>query len=301
MTGHSDLYGSETTAAEVLAGQSLQGRTIVLTGGSEGVGAACARALADAGAVVLSLARSHSTGDVERRASGGEVRKIRCDLASFASVAHAATAIREQAPVLHSLVCNAGVYFLPELAVVRGVERHFAVNQLGHFELVGMLLPQVLRNDGGRIVVVASEAHRRVKHLDSGELPVPRDYDPVRAYSVSKLANLAFSFSLARRLHGRASVTAVSPMWVATRSMRDHLARVGSSYDPTEAKTPEQGASVICLAAASPDYEGVSGVYLENCRPAEVSEFARDKDVQEKLWRLSEQYCDPALAFPAEQ
>jgi NAD(P)-dependent dehydrogenase (short-subunit alcohol dehydrogenase family) len=191
----------------------LSGRTAVITGANTGLGLQAARVLAGRGAHVVLACRntdkaSRAADQIAATSPGAVTSVVRLDLASQSSVRSAATEIRARFPRLDLLINNAGVMEVPYQRTEDGFELTLATNHLGPFALTGLLLDRLA--DGARIVTVSSIAHLRGV-IDVGDLQSERHYDPERAYSQSKLANLLFTYELDRRLRAAgASVAALA-------------------------------------------------------------------------------------------
>ena len=303
-----------SSADDVLAGLDLTGRNAIVTGGHAGIGLEVTRALARAGASVTVGAR-----DPERAAlalAGTErVQVGRLDLVDPHSVEAFAADWLDGRP-LHVLVNGAGASGGPERDA-RGYETQFATNHLGHFQLTIALLPGLRTAGGARVVVVFSGAQRfgRIRwddpHFTSG-------YDSRAAYAQSKLANVLFAVELDRRwaadgIRGYAVHPGVVVGTKLNGSAGDEaLRRMGlideagqPIIDPAAGKkTPQQGASTVVFAAASPLLNGIGGVYLKDndisrlddeprqltadSIPAEVASHAIDPEAAQRLWMLSE-------------
>jgi NAD(P)-dependent dehydrogenase (short-subunit alcohol dehydrogenase family) len=280
---------------------SLQGRTVVVTGANSGIGRVAARELARAGAHVV-LAVRDLAKDAEAAAAmpGAEVRRL--DLADLASVRAFADAW--QGP-LDVLVNNAGVMATPERRTADGFELQIGTNHLGHFALTNLLLPHV----AGRVVTVASGAHR------TGSISLDdlnwerRGYSAWRAYGQSKLANLLFTQELQRRLGAAGSsvrAVAAHPGWAATGLQNHTGSRIQNALmaigNRVIAQSDEMGA-LPTLYAATQDlpgnsYVGPDGFKEGRGHPALVdrSAAAKDAGVAESLWELSEQLT--GVRFP---
>jgi NAD(P)-dependent dehydrogenase (short-subunit alcohol dehydrogenase family) len=191
----------------------LSGRTAVVTGANTGLGLQVARVLAERGAhVVLACRNTAKAGRAAEQIAAASARAgssvVRLDLASQSSVRSAAEELRARFPRLDLLINNAGVMEVPYQPTEDGFELTLATNHLGPFALTGLLLDRLA--DGARIVTVSSIAHLRGV-IDVGDLQSERNYDPERAYSQSKLANLLFTYELDRRLRAAgASVAALA-------------------------------------------------------------------------------------------
>lgn len=281
-------FGARSTAEDVTAGLDLGGRTVLVTGCNSGLGYETMRVLALRGAHVLGTARTRRKGEEACESVTGEATPLELELTDFDSIVACAAAVAAMGRPLDALICNAGV-LLPERERVRGLEKHFVVNHLGHFILVNRLLERLRLAPEGRIVVVSSVSHWSAppEGIDFGNLASRGEYDPGRAYGQSKLANGLFAMELARRLAGT-TVTAntLHPGIVDTNLFRHSLARVSGGGGR---RTVEQGAATSCYLAAHPGVARVSGYYFEDCNPAEPSPQMRNPELAARLWDVSEE------------
>src|SRR6266496_311966 len=191
------------------------GRLAVVTGANTGLGFETARVLAARGASVVLAVRDTEKGKraaarIAGTAPGANVTVQPLDLASLDSIRAAAAELRARHPRIDVLINNAGVMFTPRQATRDGFELQFGTNHLGHFALTGLLLEQMLPVPGSRVVTVSSLAHRIGARINFGDLQGERSYRRVAAYSQSKLANLMFTYELARRLSGAGTTIAVA-------------------------------------------------------------------------------------------
>jgi NAD(P)-dependent dehydrogenase (short-subunit alcohol dehydrogenase family) len=305
-------YGPTTTAAEVVADVDLHGRRAIVTGASSGIGIETARALAAAGADVTLAVRNVQTGtEVANRIAGslspgaGEVDVARLDLADPGSVADLVHAWTEP---LHILVNNAGVMAPPELIrTAGGFEMQFATNHLGHFALAAGLHRWLAAAESARVVAVASIGHLFSPVVFDDLHYRFRPYDQWTSYGQSKSANVLFAVGAAARwANDDIAVNALMPGNIASTALARHMRPddLKALGEQTElglppVKTIEQGAATSVLLAASPDVDGVTGSYYEDCAPAAliteraghtggVAPYALDPDNAERLWRISE-------------
>jgi NAD(P)-dependent dehydrogenase (short-subunit alcohol dehydrogenase family) len=272
----------------------LQGRTCLITGATFGIGKATALGLARLGARVVIVgreaARAQATVDWLRRQSGNEqVEYLLADLFAQVAVRRLAQDFAQAHDRLDVLVNNAGGYFSQRETTVDGFERTWALNHLAYVLLTLELLPLLKASAPARVVNVASNMHARGR-IDFADLGGKRRYDGVRSYGQSKLANVLFTYALARRLAG-SGVTAncLHPGMVATgigRNMRG-IPRLFMTAVSRLLLTPEQGAATSIYLASSPDVAGVSGKYFVKCRPARSSSLSYDEALQERLWTVS--------------
>lgn len=276
-------FGPTTTAEEATHGLDLSGRTVLVTGATSGIGLETARVLALRGARVLGSTRSAARGPAAWDDFAGRLVPVELDLADFDSVRACAARVRELAPRLDAIICNAGIV-LGDWQRVGGIEKHFVVNHLGHHLLVNKLLDRVVAARG-RVVVLGSANHRDAPEGGIQFDTLSGEGWHQRAYSHSKLANGLFSLELSRRLAGTgATSNCVTPGHTRTRILR----HVGDAYR-ADARTPAQGAATPCYAAVHPRMAGVSGRFLRDFRPAEQSAAQRDAAMARRLWDVSEE------------
>jgi retinol dehydrogenase-13 len=207
-------------------------------------------------------------------------------------VRSAAASVLALGQPLDLLVNNAGVITMDRRETVDGFELQFGVNHLAHFLLTGLLLGAIVAAPAGRIVVVASGAHKAGRiRLDDPNLK--RGYSAFRAYSQSKLANVLFASELARRLEGtRATANSCHPGAVATSMGVDRQTGFGGGITKMLRPfflTSEEGARTALWLATSPEAAGLRGSYCYRCAPALPSRLARDPALAASLWRLSEE------------
>ena len=306
-------YGPTTTAAEIVANVDLHGRRVVVTGASSGIGVETARALASTGAEVTLAVRNVEAG---RKVANGIAEKLPpgaagvhiapLDLADPASVA---AFVRAWSGPLHILVNNAGVMALPKLTLTpAGYEMQFATNHLGHFALTTGLHQSLAAAGGARGVAVSSIGHLFGPVVFDDLHYRFRPYDQWTSYGQSKSAIVLFAVAAAQRWAGDGiAINALMPGNIASTALARHmgpddLANFGKETDLTlpPVKTIEQGAATSVLLAASPEVEGVTGRYYEDCAEAPVihereghaggvAPYVLDRDNADRLWQVSEQ------------
>jgi len=274
----------------------LTGKTVIVTGANSGIGQAAARALAGAGARVVSAVRDTEKGKAAAAATPGltEVREL--DLASLDSVR--AFAVGWDGPI-DLLINNAGVSGPSLSRTADGFESKFGTNHLGHFALTNLLLEYIT----GRVVTVASQAERFAR-LDFDDLNWERrPYAPSRAYNDSKLANLLFTAELQRRLTAAGSdvlANAAHPGLVATNIYHHDGPRRPSDFlwavaIRLLAQDAEHGALPVLYAAVAdvPGNSFAGPSHLAHMRGAPEliarSAAAQDPDLARRLWTVSEQ------------
>jgi NAD(P)-dependent dehydrogenase (short-subunit alcohol dehydrogenase family) len=271
---------------------TLSGKTCLVTGATAGIGRVTARELARPGARVFLVARDPTRGEAlarEIRGEGGSAEMLVADLSSQAEVRGLAQRFLSRGGPLHVLVNNAGVFELSRKLRSDGIETVFAVNHLAYFLLTLLLLERLRASAPARVVNVASEAHRWGT-MDFDDLEGAKSYRPMRIYGRSKLANVLFTYELARRLAGSGvTVNCLHPGTVATGlgSQNGTLARLLISLLRPFLRTPEGGASTTIYLAASPEVTDVSGGYFIDCRRARSSEESCDPQIARRLWERS--------------
>jgi NAD(P)-dependent dehydrogenase (short-subunit alcohol dehydrogenase family) len=285
------------------------GRLAVVTGANTGLGFETARVLAARGASVVLAVRDTEKGKaaaarIAGTAPGVNVTVQLLDLASLDSIRAAAGELRARHPRIDLLVNNAGVMFPPKRTTVDGFELQLGTNHLGHFALTGLLLERMLPVPGSRVVTVSSTAHRIRARINFGDLQSERSYRRVAAYSQSKLANLMFTYELARRLSGAGTTIAVAahPGLAATELTRNSPAASAALVRLISQK-PAMGALPTLRAATDPGALG--GQYYGPGRllgtrgypePARSSGQSHDTALQRRLWTVSEELT--GVTFP---
>ncbi len=267
---------------------------MLVTGATSGVGMATAARLASAGATVIIHGPTRGATNEARDVVGemfpeSDLHIAVGDLSSQAAVRNLAADIQDRFEILDVLVNNAAAVFDEFSVNGEGIELTFAVNHLGHYLLSRLLLPTLERSKQGRIVIVASEAHRRVVWDPDGLQP-SAPYDRFDAYARSKLANLLFNAELARRLNGSAVTTnAAHPGTVQTRLFRPRNIgeRIAMPVLNLKAASPEVGADTFVWLASSPVVAGLSGGYYHQRERVEPSPQVGDEHNGFELWKVS--------------
>jgi len=277
-------------------GWSVEGRRVLVTGATAGIGEQTALELARRGARVVLVGRDAARGAATQARiateAGAETDLLLADLAEMASVRRLAEQVRARYDRLDVLVNNAGLFLQRRQVTGEGLERTFATNHLSMFLLTALLRDLLVASAPARVVNVSSDAHRRGR-IDLDDLQSQRRYRGFAVYAASKLMNVLFTNELARRLDGT-GVTANSlhPGFVRSNFGRNNGPVVGLAIAALglvgRAITVEQGARTSVYAAADPSLEGVTGVYLDRERPVRPAEAALDQDLARRLWDASE-------------
>jgi retinol dehydrogenase 14 len=273
---------------------SLRGQEAVVSGGTDGIGRETAIALAKMGASVTILGRDKTKGDqvIEKcRAAGADnIRFVKSDLSSRSSIQDTAKTILQFVPRINILVNNAGGYFASRRVNADGIEMTFGLNHLGYYTLTNLLLERIKASAPARIVNVSSRLHLQGA-LDFDNLEMARGYNGLKQYNNTKLANVLFTYALARRLKG-AGVTAnaLHPGFVAS-SFGHNNKNLSGMFLWTAQKlfaiSPAKGARTSIYLASARDVDGVTGKYFDNSKETASHALSYDEALQEKLWAVS--------------
>ena len=275
---------------------SLEGKTCIVTGATSGIGLATALGLAKLGARVIAVGRNAEkcarvVKDIRQQSGNSEVDCLLADLSDQAQIRKLALEFQESYPHLHVLVNNAGGFFLRRQVSFDGLEMTFALNHINYFLLTISLIEILKVSAPARIVNVSSESHRN-ERLDFDDLQMKRGYNPMRAYGRSKLANILFTWELARRLEGSGvTANALHPGFVATNIGGNNgwLARLVMPLIHLKAIPPRKGAETSIYLASSPEVSGVSGKYFIKRESVRAGEAAYDDQAALQLWNASQE------------
>jgi retinol dehydrogenase 14 len=279
---------------EQTPGQPMTGRAVLVTGGSGGIGRATALGLAAMGADVAIVGRDRERTEAAareiREAGGGHLDAFVADMSSQAEVRRLADEVLGTLPRIDVLVNNVGGYWDTRHVTADGLERTFALNHLAPFLLTNLLLERLRESAPARVVTVSSGAHT-MGRIDFDDLGGERSYSGMRAYSQSKLANLLFTYELARRL-GASEVTAnaLHPGMVRTGFGAEDAGTLQRLFTPLMRpfmKSPTQGAATSIHLASSPELQGVTGCYFAGGKRRRSSKRSYDQATAEWLWQVS--------------
>lgn len=282
----------------------MNGKVCVITGASSGIGKAAALALARFGADIVLVCRDKSRGEAALAAvsavAEGSIRQLEiADLSSLQEVRDLAGRLA-RLDRLDVLINNAGLVLADRRVSADGFEYTFALNHLAPFLLTGLLRAKLVASAPARVITVSSAAHRAAR-LDLADLQLATQYNGWRAYANSKLANIAFTAELARRLAGT-GVTAncVHPGTVNTGFGRDGsaLLRFGLGLGRRFLLSAGQGADTVVYLASSPDVEGATGGYYVKRRRRAPSAAASDAATARRLWEISAELTGLAETSP---
>lgn len=276
---------------------NMTGKVCLVTGANSGVGKYTALGLAKMGASVVMVCRDKGRGEAAQKeimdaSQNKNVELMLCDLSSQKAVRRLAESFKREYPKLHVLVNNAGLMIGKRVLTEDGIEYTFAVNHLAYFLLTDLLLDVLKASAPSRIINVSSMGHRFAA-IYFDDLMMEKKYNDFLSYNQSKLANIMFTYELARRLEGM-GVTAncLHPGGVATNFGTDSSPVFRFLLDIGKKTfffvSPEKGAQTSVYLASSADVEDVTGKYFDNCREKKSSRRSYDVAAQKKLWEISE-------------
>ena len=275
----------------------MKGKTVLITGATSGIGRSAAESLAGQGARVVVVGRNPAktegvVGEI-RTATGSEaVEGLVADLSRPAEVARLADEFRARHTRLDVLINNAGAIFSRRTLTADGREATWALNHLSYFGLTLALVEVLKASAPARIINVASNAHLRVRRLNLAEPELARGYSAFGAYGHSKLANVMFTYALARRLAGSGvTANAMHPGLVSTGfgSNNGRLWELLYVVINALGRSPAEGADTLVWLASAPELAQASGQYFYNRRPRRTSPASYNEAAQEQLWSLSEE------------
>jgi NAD(P)-dependent dehydrogenase (short-subunit alcohol dehydrogenase family) len=311
-------FDSSNTAFDVVADLDLNGKKILITGASGGLGAQAATVLAGRGAAVVIAARDDAKSaqlrtDILAIHPNADVFYVKLELDNLASVRAAAKAVLADHPILDVVIANAGVMACDYQQTSDGFEYQFGVNHIGHFLFTCLLIPTLQQANAGRVVVLTSAGHKfgavDLEDYNFDNQP----YQKWLSYGRSKTANALFAIGLNQRIKTLGiTANAVHPGMIATELGR-HLTKedieqlsgmtadIGADY-----KSVEQGAATEVWAATAPELEGKGGLYLEDNQVGEQATenatggympFAVDIEIANQLWQLTEQLLGESFSW----
>jgi len=274
----------------------LKGKVCLVTGATAGIGKITATSLAKMGAEMVIHGRDQakaeaSVRDIKKTTGNQKIHYILADYSDLGQVREMAGEFQEKYPRLDLLINNAGAFFNRRIPTTYGVEMTFLVNHLAPFLLTNLLLDPLKSSAPARILTVSSESHRQGK-MNFQDLGFKKGYFGIKAYARSKLANILFTYELARRLEGAGvTVNALHPGHIATDIWKNNFGILGPAlkwFMSRIALTPAEGAENSVYLASSPEVAGISGKYFIKIDPGRSSPESYDPALARKLWEISE-------------
>lgn len=276
----------------------MSGKICIVTGATSGIGKATALGLAQQGAAVIVVGRNPQKGadtvnKIKNKTGNPSVKFMLADLSSQKDILRLAEQFKSSYQRLDVLVNNAGGKFLSRQETVDGNEMTFALNHLAYFLLTNLLMEPLKASGKARIINVSSGAHGGCSEIHFDDLQFQKGYVGKIAYAQSKLANLLFTYELARRLKGTGiTVNAVHPGGVITNFCKNNgwiswAKHVTAHLMERNLIGPTEGAKTSVYLSSSPDVEGVSGKYFFNLKAVHSSKASYDEDSAKRLWNVS--------------
>lgn len=267
----------------------------LITGGNAGMGKATATELARLGKFVVILCRDKEKGEraleeIKEESGSNEVDMMLCDLGSQLSIRRFVSEFKKKYKTLNILINNAGVIVPSRQETSDGYELQFGVNHLGHFLLTNLLLDTIIKSAPARIINVSSGAHKAGKiHFE--DIHLKKNYNLIKAYAQSKLANVLFTYELAERLKNTGvTVNTLHPGAVATQmgiSRETGFGTLITSILKPIFRSPLEGAATAIYLAVSEEVQHTTGKYFCNKKPIKSSKRSYDKALAKKLWDYS--------------
>ncbi|MBE5958380.1 MAG: SDR family oxidoreductase [Lachnospiraceae bacterium] len=275
--------------------ENFLNKVVIVTGANSGMGMATTKAMLSKGATVIMLCRSEKRGGeaYEKLLKEGyreeKIKLILCDLGDYSSIRSFVKQVKDNYDRIDVLVNNAGFISLDRQETKEGLERQFGINHIGHFLLTTELID--LMREGSRIVNVASGAHK-TGNIHFEDINLKKNFNVIKAYSQSKLANVLFTRELARRLSDRGiTVNCCHPGAVATNIGIDRNTGFGKTITGLLKPfflTPEEGARTAVFLATDESVKDITGEYFYKCKIAKSSKKSKDMELAKKLYELSE-------------
>ena len=272
----------------------MNDKICIVTGASSGIGRVAAETLAQLGATVLIVCRNREKGEstrveILRKHKNAKVELFLAELSSQKEVRGLADAIKARYRHIDVLVNNAGAINPERILTIDGMETTFAVNHLAHFLLTNLIVDQLKAAPAARVINVSSQAHRYGK-IYFDDLTLEKGFNPMSSYVQSKLANVLFTYELARKLSNTGvSVNALHPGGVRTnfgRNLGGGLSFIFKSFG-IFMRSPRKGAETMIWLACSPDVGGITGKYFFDKRDIRSSAISYDREIARKLWDVS--------------
>jgi NAD(P)-dependent dehydrogenase (short-subunit alcohol dehydrogenase family) len=272
----------------------MKGKTVVITGGTSGIGEIAAERLAQMGARIVLIARDKCRGKVTLARLHEKAPDLAhtvhyADLARIPEMKRVAAEIASREPRIDVLINNAGAMFASRRLTEDGLELTFALNHMAYFVITEGLRERLLASSPARIVSTASAAHQGAS-LEFDDLQLTESFGAMKAYGRSKLCNILFTRELARRLHGT-GVTAncLHPGFVATRFGDESGGLISRFVGLAKllAISPANGAETIVYLASSPEIAAITGQYFYKCRPIAPWREAQNDKTANLLWERS--------------
>ena len=270
------------------------GKTCLITGATSGIGKATALSLAQQGASTLLVSRNKEKGETVRnefigKTGNANIQLYIADLSSQKEIQNLALKIKKDHSRIDVLINNAGGIFNTRTTTADGIELTFALNHLAYFLLTNLLLDLLRAAPAARIVSVSSQAHQ-FGTMDFGDLGYEKGYNPMRSYARSKLANILFTYELAKRMQGSSVVAnTLHPGAVRSNFGKELSGIAGFVFKHFDIfmRSPEKGAETVIWLASAAEAEGISGKYFLDKKEIRSSKISYDETIATRLWEVS--------------
>ena len=275
----------------------MKDKLVLVTGATNGIGKVSAQTLAAQGACVIVVSRNaqkcdETVAEIKRVTGNNAVEAMPADLSSMQAVRDLARRFLDRYDHLDVLLNNAGAIYTTRTLSVDGIELTWALDHLSYFLLTNLLLGALKAASAARVVNVSSAVHQMTRNgISFDDVQGEHGYSAMNAYSQAKLANVMFTYALARRLQGTAVTTnALHPGVVSTGFGQNNTGFLGALWRFLGhfTSTPEKGAQTSIYLASSADVVGVTGKYFDNKKAVRSSSSSHDEAAQERLWQMSE-------------
>ncbi|OHB70083.1 MAG: short-chain dehydrogenase [Planctomycetes bacterium RBG_16_41_13] len=288
--------------------EPMAGKICLVTGATSGIGAATAIGLAQRGATVIVVGRNPQKGaymvnKIKSKTGNSLVKFMLADLSSQKEIHRLAEEFKNNYQRLDVLVNNAGAKFICRQEAVDGYEMTFALNHLAYFLLTNLMIEPLRASGTSRIINISSSAHAGCSMIKFDDVQFKKEYMGKQAYAHSKLANVLFTYELARRLKGTVvTVNAVHPGGVITKFCKNNgwiswAKHVTAHLLARNLIGPIEGAKTSVYLATSPDVEGVSGKYFSNLKAVRSSNASYDENAAKRLWEVSLEMTGLSVSF----
>ena len=278
----------------------MQGKICVVTGANSGIGKATCHKLAEMNAYVIMVCRNKEKGnkalnEIKKATGSNSIDLMICDFASKKSVHKFSENYKSKYKRLDILIINHGIFNFKLQRTEEGLETMFAVNYLGSFLLLNLLLEIIKESTPSRIVIVSSDIYKQARKRNLHDYNFKkRKFRGFIAYAESKLYGIMTSKFLSEKLKGtNVTINSVHPGFTKTNmGLNNRMYKIFYPLFGFLAKTPEEGAKTPIYLASSPEVEGISGKHFVNKRQTETSAISQNKEFQQELWELSKRLCN---------
>ena len=275
----------------------MKNKTVLITGANSGTGKWTSIELAKMGAHIVMLCRNKSRGEnalkeIKLISGSNNIDLMICDLADIGSIIKFCDKFKAKYTKLDVLINNAGVILPKRELSKNGYELLFGVNHLGHFLLTNLLLDLLVKSEPSRIIVVSSGAHK-IGRIHFNDINLENNWNMVKSYSQSKLANILFTYELSRRLvNTKVTVNALHPGTIKSNFAINRDTGFGKyimkSLRPFF-KTAKKASETAVYLASSMEVEGITGKYFVKSKISTSSSLSHEDEVAKKLWKISKE------------